>query len=64
METLVSINDNERKRGGVFQAGDGLADGNAGNPGNGDDIAYLGHLGIRALEPVEREQLGDLGLGQ
>src|SRR6202044_2515803 len=42
--------------------GDGLADGDAGDAGDGDDIAQLGDLDVGALEAGEAEELGDAGL--
>ncbi len=51
-----------RQRIGRLEAGDGFADGDAGDAGNGDDIAQLGFRDVGALEPVEAEELGDLDL--
>ena len=44
--------------------GDGLADGDAGDAGDGDDVADRGLGDVGALEAVEGEELGDLGLLQ
>ena len=58
------VDDDQRQRRGIFDVGDGLADGDAGDAGDGDDVADLGLLDVGALESVEGEELGDLGLLQ
>jgi hypothetical protein len=52
------------KRRGILDVGDGLADGDAFDAGDGDDVAGLGLLDVGALESAEAEELGDLGLLQ
>ena len=49
-----------RQRRGIFGVGDGLADGDAFDAGDGHDIAEFGFGDVGALEPGERKQLGDL----
>ena len=48
------VDDDERQRRGVLNAGDGLADGDAFNAGDGDDIAERGFGGLGALEAARR----------
>ena len=40
---------------GVLDSGDGLADGDAGDAGDGDDVAQLGLRDVGALQPAEAE---------
>ena len=56
------VDDDERQRRGVFGAGDGFADGDALDAGDGDDVAHGGLGGLNALEAGEGEELGDAGL--
>ena len=52
------------KRRGIFGVGDGLADGDAFDAGDGDDVAQRGFRDVGSLEAGEGKQLGDLGLVQ
>ena len=47
---------------GVFRVGDRLADGDVVDAGEADDVAGSRFLDLDAFEPLEGEQLGDLGL--
>ena len=58
------IDDDERQRHRVFDAGQGLADGDAFDAGDSDDVADLGLRGLGALQAGEGEELGDLDLLQ
>ena len=49
---------------GFFEVAEALADGDAGNAGDGDDVADLGLVDVGALEAGEAEELGDLVLGE
>src|ERR1035441_4753318 len=51
-----------RQRIGSFRAGDGLSDRNAFDAGDGQDIALPADGFIHALQPLERIELGDLGV--
>ena len=53
------INDDERERRRIVDAGDGLADSDAFNAGNGHDVAHRGLFDLGALEPRKGKQLGD-----
>ncbi len=53
------INRDVRQRGGIFGAGDGLADGDAGDSRDRNDVAQFGFRNVDALQPVEGKQLGD-----
>ena len=55
---LVDGDDGQRLR--VFKRAEALADGDAGDARNGDDIAHLGLGRVLALEAVEGEKLGHL----
>src|ERR1039458_314683 len=56
------VDDDVGQRIGGLEAGDGFADGDAGDAGDGDDIAQFGLGDVGALESVKAEQLGDLDL--
>ncbi len=56
------VDDDGRQRRGVLGAGDGFADGDAFDAGDGDDVVDLGGFDIDALEAHEAEELGDAGL--
>ena len=58
------VDDDQRQRRGVFNAGKGLADGDAFDAGDGYDVAEFGLRGLGALEAGEGEELGDLDLLQ
>ncbi len=55
---LVDADDGQRP--GVDRVGQGLADGDVGEPGHGDDLSRPGRLGGDAMESLGDEQLGDL----
>ena len=55
------VDDDERQRRRVLDAGDGFADGDAFNAGHGHNVAHRGFLGLDALEAGKGEQLGDAG---
>jgi hypothetical protein len=46
---------------GVFDAGDGFADGDAFNAGDGDNIVDLGSYDVHTMEAAEAEHFGDAG---
>src|SRR6478735_8775344 len=54
------VDRDERQRDRVLRVGEGLADGDVGDAGHGDDVAGAGLLGGLALEGLGHEQLGDL----
>src|ERR1700733_26196 len=49
------VDDNQGQGCRIFNAGDGLAYGDAGDPGDGDDVPDLGRVGVGTLQSVERE---------
>ena len=53
-----------RQRLRIFDIAEALADEDAGDAGDGDDIADLGLVDVGALEAGEAEELGDLVLGE
>ena len=54
------VDGDEGQRAGVGRVGEGLADGDLGDAGHGDDVAGPGLLGGDPLEGLGPEQLGDL----
>ena len=56
------IDADDLKRLWVFQAGDGLADGDVGHAGDGDDLAGASFGGLNTLKRFGHEQLYDLRL--
>ena len=56
------VDEDVGQRIGSLVAGDGLADGDAGDAGYGDDIAQFGFRDVGALQAAEAEELGDLDL--
>ena len=55
---LVDGDDRQRPR--VVGVGEGLADGDLGDAGDGDDVARPGRLGRHPVQGVGHQQLGDL----
>jgi len=51
------IDDDQGQRRGVFDAGDGLTNCDAGNTGDGHDIAYLGLFGVGTFNPLKVNSL-------
>ncbi len=58
------VDGDQRQRCGVLDVGERLADRDARNAGNRDDIAERGLGDVGALEAIEAEQLGDLDVLQ
>ena len=58
------IDDDRRQRLRVLKIDDGLTDGDAGDAGDGDDVANHGLGNVGALQSFKGEELGDLGLLQ
>src|SRR5580700_7185914 len=56
------VDDDGWQRGRVLGAGDGFADGDALDSGDGDDVVDLGFFNVDALEAAEAEELGNAGL--
>ena len=54
------VDGDERQRDRVLGVGEGLADRDLGDAGDGDDVAGAGALGGLALERLGHQQLGDL----